>query len=152
MWIRIIQIFYEFVLIYDRQTQQQKLQSSENKASPLSPGTRECVCLVPKYLRHWRMQFETWAHTISLLYQNHQDTIRDPRLIRIHFHAISLYRWILNILSIRTTEHNLNFDTFYLMKYPSWPPPNPNTIGKLRLSAFQWYKNLGVMDRVFLTK
>ncbi len=62
----------------------------------------------------------------------------------------SLYWWILNILSIHTTKHNLNFDTFYLMKYPFWLPPNPNTVGKLRPSAFQRYKGLGVADRVFL--
>ncbi len=66
--------------------------------------------------------------------------------------SLYLYWWILNILSICTTKHNLNFDTLYLMKCPYWPPPNPNTVGKLRLFAFQWYKNLGVMDRVFLTK
>jgi hypothetical protein len=32
--------------------------------------------------------------------------------------GLSLYRRLLNILSICTTKHNLNFDTFYLMKYP----------------------------------
>ncbi len=63
---------------------------------------------------------------------------------------LSLYQWILNILSIRTTKHYLNFDTLYLMKYPVWPPPNSNTIRKLRLSAFQQYRGLGVADRVFL--
>jgi hypothetical protein len=35
------------------------------------------------------MQFETWACTILFLTQNHQDTIRDSRLIRIHFYAIA---------------------------------------------------------------
>jgi hypothetical protein len=39
-----------------------------------------------KTLRHWRMQFETLAHTISCL---SQDTIRDSRLKRIHFHSIA---------------------------------------------------------------
>jgi hypothetical protein len=35
------------------------------------------------------MQFETLACTILFLYQNHLDTIRDSRLIQIHFHAIA---------------------------------------------------------------
>ena len=66
---------------------------------------------------------------------------------------ISLYWWILNIiLSICTTKHNLNFDTFYLIKRLYWPPPNFNTVRKLRFSAFQRYRGLGVADRVFLTK
>ncbi len=65
--------------------------------------------------------------------------------------SLSLYQWVLNVLSICTTKHNLNFDTFYLMIYPYWPPQNPNIIEKLRLSAFQWYQGLGVLDRVFLT-
>ncbi len=45
----------------------------EKRASPLSPGTLECVRLVPKKLRHRPVRFETWARTISFLYQNHQD-------------------------------------------------------------------------------
>jgi hypothetical protein len=44
-----------------------------------------------KRLRHWCMRFETPAHVISFLYQ---DTIQDSWLIRIHFHAISLYRGV----------------------------------------------------------
>ncbi len=59
---------------------------------------------------------------------------------------LSLYWWILNILSICTTKHNLNFDTFYIMKCPYWPPPNPNTVGKLRLSAFQWYQSKTICE------
>jgi hypothetical protein len=39
-----------------------------------------------------------------------------------------------------------------LIKYPYRSPPNPYTVGKLRLSAFRRYRGLGVMDRVFLTK
>ncbi len=66
--------------------------------------------------------------------------------------VLSLYLLILNILSIRTTKHNLNFDTFYITKYPYWPPTNPNIVGKLRLLAFQGYRGLGVANRVFLTK
>ncbi len=38
------------------------------------------------------------------------------------------------------------------MKCPYQPPPNPNTIGKLRFSAFQRYRGLGVADRVYLMK
>ncbi len=64
----------------------------------------------------------------------------------------SLYQWIFDLAGIRTTKHNFNFDTFYLMKCPYWPPPNPNTFGKLRRSAFQQCRGLGVADRVFLTK
>jgi hypothetical protein len=43
---------YEFVLTYDLQTQQKKLQRVKKRASPLSPGTPECVHLVQKMLRH----------------------------------------------------------------------------------------------------
>jgi hypothetical protein len=43
----------------------------EKRASLLSPGTQECVHLVPKNLRHGPVGFETRAHTISFLYQNH---------------------------------------------------------------------------------
>jgi hypothetical protein len=53
----IIQIgIYEFILIYDRQTQQKNL-SSKKWAFPLSPGTQECVCLVQK-------KNETLTHAI----------------------------------------------------------------------------------------
>ncbi len=55
---------YKFVLIYNRQTHRTKLWSFGKRASPLSPGTRECVCLVPKNwdadacnLRHRLVQF-----------------------------------------------------------------------------------------------
>jgi hypothetical protein len=47
-----INSIYEFVLIYDWQTQQKKLTSSKKRASTLSPGTQECVHLVPKKLRN----------------------------------------------------------------------------------------------------
>jgi hypothetical protein len=61
--------------------------------------------------------------------------------VRTLYPGVSQYLFIseYSILSIRTTKHNLNFDTFYLIKCPYRPPPNPNTIGKLRLSAFQRY-------------
>ncbi len=75
-------------------------------------------------------------------------------LVTNEFVALNSYLFIgeYSILSIRTTKHNLNFNTFYLLKCPYWPPPNPNTVGKLKVSAFQRYKGLGVADRVFLTK
>ncbi len=69
-----------------------------------------------------------------------------------HMDVRPLYWWIFDLVGIRTIKHNFNFDTFYLMKWPYWPPPNSNTVGKLRLSAFQRYRSLGVADRVFLTK
>ncbi len=78
---------YEFVLIYDWQAQQ-KTFKSEKRASPLSPGTWECVSLVPKNLRntpynlrHRLVQFCFCTKTIRA-------TIKESRLIRIHFHAI----------------------------------------------------------------
>ncbi len=54
--------------------------------------------------------------------------------------ALSLYQWICNISSTRTTKHNLNFDTYHLRNNPDWH------------SAFQRYRGLGVADGVFLTK
>ncbi len=44
----------------------------------MSPGTWECVHLVPKKLRHGPLQFETRARTTLFLYQNHQDN--HPRI------------------------------------------------------------------------
>ncbi len=44
-------------------------------------------------------------------------------ILNVHFslnEILSLYPWILNILSICTTKHNLNFDTFYLRNIPDW--------------------------------
>ncbi len=78
---------YEFVLIYERQTTK-KLQSSKKWASPLSPGTRECVSLVPKTLRH---RLYNLRHRLIQFYFC-TGTIRTPaevQDIRIHFHAIS---------------------------------------------------------------
>jgi hypothetical protein len=48
---------------------QEKKQKCGKKASSLSPGTKEYVCLVPKTIRHIRMQFETPARKILCLYQ-----------------------------------------------------------------------------------
>ncbi len=72
MWTHILQIvIYEFVLIYDRQTAKTLL-SFEEGASPLSPGTRECVRLVPKNwdadawnLRHRLVGFRVCTRTPS---------------------------------------------------------------------------------------
>ncbi len=75
--------------------------------------------------------------------------------------SISLYWWILNILSICTTKHNLNFDTFYSMKYPYWTPQTlisfeswdfqlSNSIGVwgLQTESFKWNKHRRKMVEV----
>jgi hypothetical protein len=49
-------------------------------------------------------------------------------------------------------KHNLNFDAFDLIKYPIQHPKLITHWKKLRSSAFQWYKGLGVVDRVFSIK
>ncbi len=50
---------------------------------------RQTKLIVRKKMRHWRMQFETPARSISFLYQRtHQG---DSNLIRIHFHAMVSY-------------------------------------------------------------
>ncbi len=55
-----------------------KTSKSIKRASPLSPGTRECVHLVQKKIETRAVWFETRAHTISCFYQNHQDN--HPRI------------------------------------------------------------------------
>ncbi len=63
---------YEFILIYDRETYKTKSFCFEKRASPFSPGTRECVCLVPKNwdtdacnLRHRLIRFHFCTRTPS---------------------------------------------------------------------------------------
>ncbi len=73
------------------------------KGFPLEPRYARMCTFSTKKLRHWHMRFETLACTILFLYQ---DTIQDSRLIRIHFHATSLYWGVFNILKITTTTHN----------------------------------------------
>ncbi len=65
---------------------------------------------------------------------------------------VSLYRWILIILKKDTLKTQLELWHFLFNEMPILTPPKPYIIGKLRLSAFHWYRGLGVADRVFLTK
>jgi hypothetical protein len=93
-------------------------------ASPLSPSTKECVCLLPNKLRHIHMQFETSAHKISSLYM------------------------------IPSGQPSKNWDLYksISMPYsqPHWLPPRK----LLESWDFQLSndRGLGVADRVFLTK
>ncbi len=85
-----------------------KLRSFEKRTSTLSPRYVGMCTFSTKTLRHWRMRFETPAHTISFLYH---DTIQDSRLIRIHFHAIANpLVWIrTNLRSADTTKKTFEF-------------------------------------------
>ncbi len=102
------------------------------------------------YNKIWIMYNPTW-----IIHNNKILILYNPTLIIKNgdrkTYYVSFYWWILNI-EYSHNKQNLNFDTFFLMKCPIWPHQNPNTVGKLSLSAFQQYWNLGVMDRVFLTK
>jgi hypothetical protein len=80
---------YEFVLIYNLQTRQKKLLRAKKKGFPLEPRYAGMCTFSTKNVETHAVWFETWACTISCLYQNHQDTIQDSRLIWIHFHAIA---------------------------------------------------------------
>jgi hypothetical protein len=75
------------------------------KFFPLEPRYVGMCFFSTKTMRHWRMQFDTPARTISCLYQ---DTIQDLRLIWIHLHAIAnpIYQGVFgwNIASIHVQE------------------------------------------------
>ncbi len=65
-------LVYELVLIYDRRhTKKPKL---KKRVSLLEPRYTGMCTFSTKKLRRWCTQFETSAHTISFVYQNHQDT------------------------------------------------------------------------------
>jgi hypothetical protein len=84
----IIQIsIYKFVFIYDPQTQQKNLEF-QKKDFPLEPRYAGMCMFSTKTFETRAIQFESRACSFLFLYQNHQDTIQDLRLIRIHFHAI----------------------------------------------------------------
>ncbi len=65
---------------------------------------------------------------------------------------LSLYWWICDISSICSNETQLELWCFLFNKIPRLIPKTNNTWRKLRSLAFQRYKSLGVVDRVFLLK
>jgi hypothetical protein len=79
---------YKFVLIYDWQTKQKKTSKSEKRDSPLIPGTRECLRLVPQ-------KFQTRARSILFLYQKPQ--------CRAHGNNLYGYRGRVQIYGIEDT-------------------------------------------------
>jgi hypothetical protein len=76
---------HEFVLIYDRQTQQKKL-CSKIRASPLSLCTRERVCLVPKKLRNGPYNLRIGLVKFCFCTR----TIRTPSKIQDLYESISM--------------------------------------------------------------
>ncbi len=126
-----------------------KTSKFQKKGFALEPRYVGMFTFSTKILRHWRMQFETPACTILFFYQ---DTLRDLRLIQIHFHAISPYGRSAKYLAVVPYYTPVTLWHILVNKLVSLTPQTNNTCRKLRVSAFQWYKGWGVADRVFLSK